>query len=51
MKTAIVDGTTNNDRLPREILIVSPDDGKQIKGVVQLIHGMAEHKERYLPFM
>ncbi|WP_018658911.1 alpha/beta fold hydrolase [Allofustis seminis] len=28
-----------------------PKDSHQIKGVVQIIHGMAEHKERYFPFM
>lgn len=26
-------------------------DVKPYKGIVQLVHGMAEHKERYLPFM
>ena len=23
----------------------------EIRGIVQLVHGMSEHKERYLPFM
>ena len=28
-----------------------PDVQQDVKGVVQITHGMAEHKERYLPFM
>ncbi|MDE6195436.1 MAG: lysophospholipase [Erysipelotrichaceae bacterium] len=37
------------DQLELSVMIVQPD--KKIKGVVQLLHGMAEYKERYLPFM
>lgn len=29
---------------------VAPDSGEP-KGIVQLLHGMCDHKERYLPFM
>ena len=38
------------DGLPLSVFVVSPEDG-QPKGLVQFAHGMAEHKERYLPFM
>ena len=27
------------------------DTDAEIKGIVQISHGMAEHKERYFPFM
>lgn len=37
------------DKLPLHVLLVTPDDPP--KGLVQFCHGMAEHKERYLPFM
>ena len=37
------------DGLTLSILILKPK-GK-IKGIVQIAHGMAEHKERYFPFM
>ena len=37
------------DGLTLSILILKPK-GK-IKGIVQIAHGMAEHKERYIPFM
>lgn len=36
------------DGLPLSALTVEPETPK---GVVQLVHGMCEHKERYLPFM
>ncbi len=41
---------SNADGLPLSVCVVSPDGG-QPKGLVQFAHGMAEHKERYLPFM
>lgn len=37
------------DGLPLDVVEVLPE-GK-IKGIVQIVHGMAEHKERYLHFM
>lgn len=37
------------DQLPLHVVLVTPDEAP--KGLVQLCHGMAEHKERYLPFM
>ncbi len=38
------------DGLTLEIMYLVPDN-KKIKGVVQISHGMSEHKERYLDFM
>lgn len=39
------------DALPLSVLIVLPDKEDTGKGVVQLVHGMSEHKERYIPLM
>ncbi|BBF41576.1 lysophospholipase [Lachnospiraceae bacterium KM106-2] len=36
------------DQLPLSVLISQP---KTPKAIVQILHGMCEHKERYLPFM
>lgn len=41
---------SNADGLGLSVCVVSPDGGAP-KGLVQFAHGMAEHKERYLPFM
>ena len=41
---------SNADGLPLSTLLVTPNSGEP-KALVQLTHGMAEHKERYLPFM
>lgn len=38
------------DHLELDALFIRPDE-KPIKGIVQVCHGMAEHKERYLPFL
>lgn len=40
---------SNFDSLVLSGLLVTP--AKEPKGVVQLVHGMSEYKERYLPFM
>ena len=37
-----------HDSFPLSVLTCIPDE---VKGIVQISHGMAEHKERYLPFM
>lgn len=42
---------SNHDNLELSIVIVIPDDESKIKGIVQISHGMSEHKERYLEFM
>lgn len=36
------------DQLSLEMEVIEPE---KIKGIVQISHGMAEHKERYEPFM
>ncbi len=38
------------DGLPLSVCVVEPEDGAP-KALIQFAHGMAEHKERYLPFM
>lgn len=40
---------SNCDDLPISMTIFTPED--QIKGIFQIAHGMAEHKERYYEFM
>ena len=37
------------DELMLDVLTIFPKG--EIKGIVQISHGMAEHKERYIPFM
>lgn len=39
------------DGLPLSVAIFAPDTDDEIKGIFQISHGMAEHKERYFPFM
>ena len=41
---------SNADHLNLSVLTVEPDNAAPC-GLLQLAHGMAEHKERYLPFM
>ena len=40
-----------SDGLEISVLTCRPPDGTGIRGVIQLVHGMCEHKERYIPFM
>lgn len=40
---------SNFDKLPLSVAILAPD--KDVKGIVQFSHGMAEHKARYYEFM
>ncbi len=42
---------SSEDSLQLAVLYLTPDEGVMPKGVLQLIHGMCEHKERYIPFM
>lgn len=37
------------DQLPLDVVEVIPENG--VKAIVQIVHGMQEHKERYLHFM
>ena len=46
-KEKIVSGS---DGLEISILLCAPAAGTP-KGIVQIVHGMCEHKERYIPFM
>ena len=46
METFIVPGST--DKVDLSTLVIAPESPK---AVLQLVHGMAEHKERYVPFM
>lgn len=39
------------DQLPLSISVTLPENVENAKGIVQLVHGMSEHKERYFPFM
>ena len=39
------------DGLKLSVLAILPDSPADAAGIVQLIHGMSEHKERYIPFM
>lgn len=39
---------SNFDGLMLGALYIAP---KNPKGIIQIVHGMAEHKERYIPFM
>ena len=38
------------DGLEISVMALIPDK-KPYRAVVQLVHGMSEHKERYIPFM
>ena len=49
MKKEEIKITSEVDELEIDCLLIQPE-GK-IKGVVQLAHGMNEHKERYIDFM
>ncbi len=40
---------SKRDSLPLEVALIVPEETP--KGIVQISHGMAEHKERYFPFM
>ena len=42
--------TSRVDTLKLSGLYMQPDQ-KPCKGIVQILHGMSEHKERYIPFM
>ena len=42
---------SGSDGLPLRVLRIEPSDPKEIKGIVQMIHGKNEHKGRYAPFM
>ena len=39
------------DGLEISALCIMPEEKTEYRAVVQLVHGMSEHKERYIPFM
>ena len=39
------------DRLLLEVLVTEPPEGTNVRAVLQISHGMSEHKERYQEFM
>ncbi len=43
--------TSSEDELQLALLCTTPAEGQETKGILQLVHGMCEHKERYIPFM
>lgn len=47
--TEILTLNSEFDGLPLSLMVVRPEG--EVLGLVQLAHGMCEHKERYLPFM
>ena len=51
MKKEILKIDSAFDGLPLSTAVYAPDEGCQVKGIVQMAHGMSEHKERYFPFM
>ncbi len=48
MRKEYIKITSNQDALLLDTLIMAPESPK---AVLQLVHGMCEHKERYVPFM
>ena len=42
---------SSSDSLPLSVIVATPDNIESAVGIVQIVHGMCEHKERYLPFI
>lgn len=42
---------SGSDGLELSVFRTEPDNANEIKGIVQLVHGMNEYKERYIPFI
>ena len=51
MKQTNYTHTSGSDGLPLSVLRMEPENSFEIRGIVQLVHGMNEYKERYLPFL
>ena len=49
MKRENIKLNSSSDGLALDVLYILPEG--EIKAIVQLVHGMAEHKERYIDFM
>lgn len=42
---------SRSDGLNLSVLMMLPEEGDSCRGVVQMLHGMSEHKDRYLPLI
>ena len=42
---------SGSDGLELSVMRIEPEDPDSVKGILQLVHGMCEHKERYVHFM
>lgn len=42
---------SSSDNLPISMMAIMPEKDTAPAGILQLVHGMCEHKERYIPFM
>ena len=51
MKTTNYIHNSGSDGLPLSVLRTEPHNAADVKGIVQLVHGMNEYKERYLDFI
>ncbi len=51
MKTTNYIHNSGTDSLPLSVLRAEPENASDIRGIVQLVHGMNEYKERYLDFI
>ena len=49
MKTEKTTIRSSYDDLALSVMTFTPDTAP--KAVIQIVHGMCEHKERYIPFM
>lgn len=50
IRTTEYKSPSGSDGLALALLRIEPE-ASEIRGIVQLVHGMSEHKERYVPFM
>ena len=42
---------SGTDGLELSVMRIEPDEPSEVKGILQLVNGMSEHKERYTGFM
>jgi alpha-beta hydrolase superfamily lysophospholipase len=51
MKTDSFKIQSRFDNIDISCLLYAPDEDTEVKAIVQIAHGMCEHKERFIPFM
>lgn len=51
MKASFFELKSSSDNISLSVMSVVPDSPEKAVAVLQLVHGMCEHKERYMPFM